>query len=381
MLVDRRLLSQFDLKLFGLMLLVPILGLIVLYSAGYDPETSIVLASWLPIEIKSLAFFKQLFFMLAGVVVMLVAALLPPNWLNRWAYLIYGIGILLLVAVLLVGVSSKGSVRWLQLPGFRFQPSEVMKIGIILAMARYLSRNPPGSEGYGFKDLIIPFSLILIPMGLVMRQPDLGSALAAGGIGFLMVLFLGINFRALIVMFSTLIAGLIPAWLFLLHPYQKRRVLTLLNPEADPLGSGYHITQSKIAVGSGQFFGKGYMEGTQSQLEFLPEHTTDFVFSVLGEEWGFFGVLIVLGAYFLLFLRLLILAGKARDLFASLLVIGVSLFIFIHVFVNVGMVIGLLPVVGIPLPLFSYGGTSLMMNMFALGLVQGVCMRRYIFAG
>ena len=381
MLVDRRLLSQFDLKLFGLMLLVPILGLIVLYSAGYDPETSIVLASWLPVEIKSLAFFKQLFFLLAGVVVMLVAALLPPNWLQRWAYLIYGIGVLLLVAVLVVGVSSKGSVRWLQLPGFRFQPSEVMKIGIILAMARYLSRNPPGSDGYGFKELIIPFALILVPMGLVMRQPDLGSALAAGGIGFLMVLFLGINFRALVIMFSTLIAGLIPAWLFLLHPYQKRRVLTLLNPEADPLGSGYHITQSKIAVGSGQFFGKGYMEGTQSQLEFLPEHTTDFVFSVLGEEWGFFGVMIVLGAYFLLFLRLVILAGKARDLFGSLLVIGVSLFIFIHVFVNVGMVIGLLPVVGIPLPLFSYGGTSLMMNMFALGLVQGVCMRRYIFAG
>ncbi len=381
MLVDRRLFSQFDFKLLGIVLTIPLLGLIVLYSAGYDAETSIRITSWLPIEIKSLSFFRQTIFLLCGLFVVLITSLIPTIWLQRWAYIIYAIGVVLLIAVLIFGVASKGSVRWLQLPGFRFQPSEVMKVVLILALARYLSRNVPGPGGYGFKELVIPFIMILVPMGLVMRQPDLGTSLALAGIGFGMILFLGIRFKALLIMVSSVVAAIIPAWLFLLHPYQKRRVLTLVNPEADPLGSGYHITQSKIAVGSGEFLGKGFMRGTQSQLEFLPEHTTDFVFSVLGEEWGFLGVLVILSLFFILLWRLLVLSGKARDLFGSMIVVGASLFIFIHVFVNVGMVIGLLPVVGIPLPLFSYGGTSLMMNMFAIGLVQGVCMRRYMFAG
>jgi rod shape determining protein RodA len=223
--------------------------------------------------------------------------------------------------------------------------------------------------------MILPFLIFLIPMGLIMKQPDLGTALSIGAIGFSMVLFSGVNVRSLLLLIGIGLSALYPAWLNL-HDYQKRRLLVLVDPEADPLGSGYHILQSKIAVGSGQLFGKGFLQGTQTQLQFLPEHSTDFIFSVLAEEWGFIGCLFVLALYLLLLYKLSRVVTKCRDSFSMFLVVGMIAYIYCHVMINIGMVIGLLPVVGIPLPLFSYGGSSLLSNMMAIGIALGVSVRR-----
>jgi rod shape determining protein RodA len=251
-----------------------------------------------------------------------------------------------------------------------------MKMGVILALARVLAKMPPRSPtGYSLRELILPGGMVLIPMLLIMKQPDLGSALSLGIVGFGMILFMGVRWKSIVLAATGVIAMAYPFWL-MLHDYQKRRILVLLNPEADPQGSGYHILQSKIAVGSGSLSGKGFLQGTQTQLEFLPEHTTDFVFSVLAEEWGFMGSSVLIVLFFLLVAGLLRVAARTKDLFSSLVVIGITTKIFAHSIINIGMVIGLMPVVGIPLPLFSYGGSSLLSLMFALGLVQGVSMRR-----
>ncbi|MEZ4754086.1 MAG: rod shape-determining protein RodA [Bdellovibrionota bacterium] len=378
MLIDRRLIKQFDWPLFFLSLIIPSLGLIVLYSAGYSTSAPAVF-DWIPSEIKSPAFVKQSLFLLSGLIVMLIGMSIPPNTFHRYAYLIFFISVVLLVMVLAAGVVSHGSRRWLLLGGFTLQPSELMKLTLILALARYLSRHPIDSDGYGFKQLLIPLMIISVPMALIMKQPDLGTALSVGSIGIMMILFMGVRLKTLGVIILTGLGAIYPAWLSL-HDYQKRRILALINPDADPLGSGYHIIQSKIAVGSGGILGKGFMKGTQTQLEFLPEHTTDFVFSVLSEEWGFFGAIFVLALFFFLIFRILNVSLRSRDFFAALVVFGIAASLFFHIIVNVGMVIGILPVVGLPLPLFSYGGSSILSNMFSIGIVQGVAMRRLLFA-
>mgnify|MGYP003593123464 CR=1 FL=1 len=218
-------------------------------------------------------------------------------------------------------------------------------------------------------------------MGLIVIQPDLGTALSIGIVGFCMVLFMGIRVRSLVTMAVAVIGVLIPFWEVLLKPYQKRRILVLFNPDVDPLGSGYHIIQSKIAVGSGLLFGKGFMQGTQTQLEFLPEHTTDFIFSVLAEEWGFVGSITLIALFLFMFYHLLRVVMRSRDLFAGLVAFGISAQIFVNAFINMAMVVGILPVVGIPLPLVSYGGTSLMSMMLSIGVVLGISMRRHLFSG
>jgi rod shape determining protein RodA len=246
-------------------------------------------------------------------------------------------------------------------------------------MARVLSKAPPrDSVSYTLRELVVPALWIVVPMALIMEQPDLGTALSLASVGLGQILFVGVRPKVILGVVLALCVLAYPAW-HSLHQYQQRRIMVLLNPEADPQGSGYHITQSKIAVGSGELFGKGFQKGTQTQLEFLPEHTTDFVFSVLAEEWGFIGCTFVLGLYFCLISALLRVAHRARDLFSCLLVIGITTQIFAHLVINVGMVIGLMPVVGIPLPLVSYGGSSLLALLFGLGLAQGVSMRRNIF--
>ncbi|MCB0318020.1 MAG: rod shape-determining protein RodA [Bdellovibrionales bacterium] len=378
MFIDRRLIKQFDLSLFFISLLIPCLGLIVLYSAGYSESANAVF-NWIPAEIKSPAFVKQAMFIGAGLLVMLVAISIPSDIFSRYAYLLYFIGICLLLVVLVAGVVSHGSRRWLAIGGFTIQPSELVKFSLILALSKYLSSHPPGPGGYGFKQLFMPLMIILFPTALIIKQPDLGTAISVAAIGVMMVLFMGVRIKCLSIIAATGLAAIYPAWLSL-HDYQKRRVLALINPDADPLGSGYHIIQSKIAVGSGGFFGKGFMGGTQTQLEFLPEHTTDFVFSVLAEEWGFIGAVIVLSFYFLFLYKILSISVRSKDLFSVLVVFGIAASFFFHVIVNVGMVIGILPVVGLPLPLFSYGGSSVLSSMFAIGIVQGVTMRRLIFA-
>jgi rod shape determining protein RodA len=377
--IDRRMIRHFDWGLFFACLAVPLFGLTVLYSAGYDPDASIT-GGFLPFAIQSQPFLKQSIFFGVGIAAMIVALSISPQFLNRYAYVIYGVGVALLVAVVLVGSVVNGSRRWIPLPaGFNLQPAELMKLAIILCMARYLSRNPPKNGPYNLKQLIIPAGLILLPMALIMKQPDLGSAIAVGAIGGVMVLFMGIRTRIIIIAL-VLAAGVAPLVWSHLHPYQQRRILTLFDPSADPRGSGYHINQSIIAVGSGELTGKGFMRGTQTQLEFLPEHTTDFIFSVLAEEWGFTGCLAVLIVYFILIFRLLRVSSRSKDFFSSLVAFGVATFFAVHATINIGMVIGILPVVGIPLPLFSYGGSAVLTLMFGLGLVLGISMRRLAFA-
>jgi rod shape determining protein RodA len=375
MIFDRRLISQFDWILFILTLAIPSLGLIVLFSAGYDADAVHHNFHWVPEYLYSVPFLKQILFIIAGVVAIAFAVLIPLKTWHRYAYACYGIGIVLLVAVALFGTQAKGSQRWLRLGGFNLQPAELMKLGLILGLARFLSAHPPPRNGFGFKQLIIPFLMFLVPMALIIKQPDLGTALSVGGVGFILVFFTGINWKTLLIMILVGGALLVPAW-SQMHDYQKNRILTLVNPDLDPKGSGYHIAQSKIAVGSGALFGKGFMKGTQTQLEFLPEHTTDFIFSVLAEEWGFVGCIFVILMYFLFLTRLVRTATRCKELFASLLIVGISGLIFFHTAVNIGMVVGLLPVVGIPLPLFSYGGSSVISTMFGIGIVLGVGMRR-----
>ncbi|MCL4136584.1 UNVERIFIED_CONTAM: hypothetical protein GTU68_015950 [Idotea baltica] len=372
---------KFDWALLSTIILIPIIGLIVLYSSGYDSESAGWSTNWLPFVIKSKPFLKQLTFLSLGILAILLVISIPSHLYHRYSYLIYFVFLLILLGLLIFGYVSHGSRRWFTLGSLRFQPSEVMKIALILAMARFLSSHPPKDNSYSFKELMLPVAVTIIPMVLIIQQPDLGTALTVGFIGISMILYVGVKLKTFLITSIGSLLSLVPLWLFVLRPYQQRRVLSLLNPDSDPLGSGYHIIQSKIAVGSGKLFGKGYFQGTQTQLEFLPEHTTDFVFSVLAEEWGFFGSVLVLSLYFFLIYRILRISLKSKDLFSALVYFGISMLIFFHVFVNIGMVIGILPVVGLPLPLFSYGGSSLMVNLAALGIVLGMDMRRLIFAG
>jgi rod shape determining protein RodA len=377
-LIDRRNIAHFDWGLLVSIILIPCVGLTVLYSAGFDPDSAGVYLSWLGITIHSAAFVRQLAYIGVGLLVMCAALSFPSSIFNRFAYPIYAVCIGLLVLVLLHGSVSNGARRWIDLGFINLQPAEPMKLGLILALSRFLARFPAPSGGYRLKHLFFPFMFIALPMALIAKQPDLGSALALAAIGGAMIVFVGVNWRTLLILVLTA-ALIIPSGWHFLHDYQKRRLLVLLDPESDPLGSGYHIIQSKIAVGSGGFGGRGFLEGTQSQLEFLPEHTTDFVFSVLSEEWGFVGGAIVLLLYCLLIYRMLRVVARTRDAGDTLLVFGVVSMLFFHTVINIGMVVGVFPVVGIPLPLFSYGGSSVLSTMCALGLVLGVSMRRFMF--
>lgn len=377
--VDRRLALHFDWVLFFFTLIIPCVGLLVLYSAGHDPDSTVSFLGWLTMEFHSAACAKQALYLGAGLVAMGLGMLIPTSWFHRYCFFLYGVALLLLLAVAGFGVVVNGSRRWLDLGILKLQPAEFMKLGLLITMARVLSKAPPknGSQ-YGLGEVLVPALWIMIPMGLIMQQPDLGTALSLGIVGAGQILFVGIRPRVLLSIVLGLCVLAYPAWNSL-HQYQQRRIMVLLNPESDPQGSGYHITQSKIAVGSGELFGKGFQRGTQTQLEFLPEHTTDFVFSVLAEEWGFVGCTFVIGLFFCLIALMLRVAHRSRDLFACLLVIGITTQVFAHLVINVGMVIGLLPVVGIPLPLVSYGGSSLLSLLFGLGIVQGVSMRRNLF--
>ncbi len=377
--IDRRSIAHFDWVLLIAGCLIPCLGLVVLYSAGYDPDSAGISLGFLPWKIQSTAFVKQLLFLSVGLVVMGVAVLVPHSFLFRISYLVYGLGIVLLLTVMFAGVVVNGSRRWLNFGSFNLQPAEMMKLGLALALSRYLSRHPPSRGGYRLKECVVPFIMVGVPMLLIAQQPDLGSALSLGAVGAALILFMGVNYKTILGLLLAVLIAVVPGWHFL-HDYQKRRILVLIDPEGDPLGSGYHIIQSKIAVGSGGLSGKGYLKGTQSQLEFLPEHTTDFIFSVLAEEWGFLGCISVLVLYAFLIYRMVRVVGRSRDLFAALLVFGVLSVFFFHSVINIGMVVGVFPVVGIPLPLFSYGGSSVLSTMVGLGIVLGVSMRRFLFA-
>jgi rod shape determining protein RodA len=336
-------------------------GLVVLFSAaGEDVGVSLRQAARVGL----------------GLGVMVLTAQVPPRVWRALAPWLYALGVLLLVAVAIVGDVAMGAQRWLDLGVIRFQPSEIMKIAVPLACAWFLHDRPlPPSLG----TLIVLAAAILVPVLLIAEQPDLGTALLVAAGGGLVVLLAGLQLRYILGI-GALIGGAIPvAWHFL-HDYQRQRVLTFLNPQEDPLGAGYHTIQSQIAIGSGGVFGKGYMNGSQAQLEFLPERSTDFIFAVIGEEWGLVGLAVLLLLYLLVMARGLYIAVQAQDTFTRLTAGALTLIFGVYVFVNAGMVAGLLPVVGVPLPLVSYGGTSMVTLMAGFGILMSIHSRRKLVA-
>jgi rod shape determining protein RodA len=343
-----------DLPLLLLVLMICGIGLLVLYSASGDNTYYVT---------------RQATFMGLGIVVMLAVAQLSPRLMKRWALPLYLGGILLLLAVELAGVGAKGAQRWLDLGFFRFQPSEILKIACPMMIASYLGRQhlPPN-----FKHLVCALLVVLVPAILVGLQPDLGTALLICAAGLFVVFLAGMAKRYIFGAILATFAGAPVFWLFLLHDYQRRRIFTMLDPQADKLGAGWNIIQSTTAIGSGGIHGKGWMQGTQSQLDFLPESHTDFIIAVLAEEFGLIGVALLLALYLLLISRGMVIAFKADSMFGRLLAGSLTLTFFVYVFVNMGMVSGILPVVGVPLPLVSYGGTSIVTLMLGFGMLMSI---------
>ena len=338
--------------------LIAAVSLVVLYSASGT--------SW------AIVFSQATKFALA-LVILIVIAQLPARLLRLIAPWLYGIGLLLLLAVMVKGEISLGAQRWLNLGFVRFQPSEIMKIAVPLLCAWYVHDRPLPPT---FINIIVIALIILVPVGIIAEQPDLGTALLVGAAGAMALLLSGLQARYIIGVISALIPTAWIAWKYLLHDYQRQRVLTFIDPSNDPLGSGYHIIQSQIAIGSGGIFGKGYLNGSQAQLAYLPERSTDFIFAVIGEEWGLIGLVTVLLLYLFIISRCLYLATSAQDTFARTIAGSLGLTFAVYVFVNTGMVTGLLPVVGVPLPLISYGGTSMVTLMAGFGILMSVNSKR-----
>ncbi len=339
--------------LFILIALLLTLSFGLIYSAG-GQKPAILLRHGIHVGISFVAYF--------------IMAQISPRTFKQWAPFLYGIGILLLLAVFVIGTASKGAQRWVPLGPIRFQPSEFMKFAAPLMLAYYLSNKPLPVDRM---DLLVSLIIIFVPGLLIAKQPDLGTGLQVIGTGFGVLFFAGIRWR-LIIKMTALATAAMPLLWYCLHDYQRQRVLTFLNPESDPLGAGYHIIQSKIAIGSGGLYGKGWCLGTQVQLNFLPERTTDFIFSVLGEEFGFIGACVLSLLYFAVILRGIKIMTQTQDLFSRLVAGGIVFGFFICFFINIGMVSGLLPVVGCPLPLISYGGTSLVTWMAAFGMLVAI---------
>ena len=360
----RRLLQQFHIDLpllLGLMALAAT-GLFVLYSAG---DQSMELVS------------RQGIRLLIAFVVMLAVAQISPDTIEHWSPWLFGLGLLMLVAVLAVGEVGKGAQRWLDLGLFRFQPSEIMKLAVPMMIAWYLAEAPlPPAR----LRLLIATLILIAPTLLVAKQPDLGTALLIASSGIFVLLLAGLRWRIIFGVLVMLTATAPLVWNYLLHDYQRQRVLTFLSPEKDPLGAGYHIIQSTIAIGSGGTYGKGWLNGTQSHLDFLPERSTDFVFAVFSEEFGFLGTLLLLALYGFIIGRGLYIAAQAQDTYSRLLAGSVTLTFFVYVFVNIGMVSGLLPVVGVPLPLVSYGGTSIVTLLAGFGILMSIQTHRKLIA-
>jgi rod shape determining protein RodA len=358
--IARKQLAVLNMDPLFLALLVAIVsyGLIVLYSA---------------INQDMVVFYNQLARMGLAFVALFIAAQLQPAFYLRWAPLIYACGVLLLLLVLVVGVKVKGSQRWLDVGGLlRFQPSELMKIAVPMMVAWYFHDRPLPPT---FKDLIIGLGIIGMPAAFIIVQPDLGTGILVAGAGFAVLVLAGLYWRWIGYALLALACAAPGLW-YTLQDYQRQRIVTLFDPESDPLGAGWNIIQSKTAIGSGGLWGKGLFQGTQSHLEFLPESQTDFIIAVIGEEFGFVGVLFLLGLYLVIIGRGLFIASQAQNTFARLLAGSLTLTFFVYVFVNIAMVCGLLPVVGVPLPLVSYGGTSAITLMASFGIIMSVRIHR-----
>ena len=337
--------------------LISVYGLVILYSASGQSMSTVV---------------RTVARLLIGTVAMLILARVNPNFLRRSAPWLYAGGCVLLLVVVAIGHIGMGAQRWLDLGLFRFQPSELMKLSVPMMCAWYLHERPLPP---GWVSLAALGALILVPVALVAIQPDLGTAALIAAAGVLVIILAGLRLRVILALLALAAAAAWFGWSFM-HDYQRKRVLTFLNPQTDPLGAGYHIIQSQIAIGSGGVFDKGWMNGSQAQLEFLPERSTDFIFAVVGEEFGLLGLLLLLLLYAFVVGRSIYLATQTQDTFARLLAGSLALTFFVYVFINAGMVTGLLPVVGVPLPLVSYGGSSVVTLLASFGILMALYSRR-----
>ena len=364
--VSRNILRGVNWGLIGVVFLIGVIGILILYSAAGEGL----------LGAPSGLYLKQLMLFGFGFLVVFVLQFTDYKQLNTLWPLIYAFGILLLIAVLVMGTMGGGSQRWISLGPISGQPSELIKVIMVLVLAHFFAKQET-TAGLTLKDLAWPIVLVLVPTVLILKQPDLGTAIMLLLIAGTMTFVAKIERRTFVGLISLGVIAVPLLWLFGMKEYQKQRILTFLDPDRDPLGAGYHIIQSKIAIGSGGLFGKGFLEGTQNILSFLPEQHTDFIFSVLGEEWGFLRALVVLFLFLILIYMGIIIAMRSRDTFGSYLALGSVAIIFWQVFINVGMVMGLFPVVGVPLPFISYGGSSLMVMMLCVAILLNVDMRRF----
>ena len=348
--------------LFLGLLVLMVVGLLTIYSAGGQDMGLIQ---------------RQVTRLALAICVMFAVAQIPPKAYQKLAIYFYTLGVLMLIGVLIFGVMGKGAQRWLDLGGFRFQPSEIMKLAVPMMVAWYISKfNLPPK----LRHILFGFFLVAVPTLLIARQPDLGTSLLIACSGIFALFLAGMSWRFIIGIAVAASAFTPIMWFFLMKEYQKQRVLTFLNPESDPLGSGYHIIQSQIAIGSGGAEGKGWLQGTQSQLEFLPERHTDFIFAVFSEEFGFWGVVGLLAIYAFIVIRGMTIAVRAQEAFSKILAGSITLTFFVYVFVNMGMVSGILPVVGVPLPLVSYGGTSMVTLLAGFGILMAISTQKRLLS-
>jgi rod shape determining protein RodA len=366
--LDRRLIQNFDLRVVLTAFLLAGIGVLSIYSA-----TAAATAAH---PLKEHLYLRQVTWVVVGAGLLGVTVAVSYRTAGRFAYLLYALAVLSLLLVPLFGRVGLGAQRWIKIGFVAFQPSEVAKLALVLCLARYFEDR---KERVGTPRTMGGAALLtLLPAVLVVRQPDLGTALILLAVGFSMMLLVGLRLRLAVPVGLGLLALAPIVWTFL-KSYQKRRLLVFLNPNLDPLGAGYHVAQSKIAVGSGELWGKGFMAATQSQLNFLPENHTDFIFAVLAEQWGFVGSVVVLVLFYVLLTRGLEISMEAKDLLGSLMAFGLTAAIGLQALVNIGMVVGIMPVVGIPLPLLSYGGSSMVMTLAAIGLLVNVRMRRFMY--
>jgi len=362
--IDRRSIQNFDWTLLGLITLLAAAGLVNLYSATGSPDG-------LSDEMR-----RQLVSFGLGAAVAALCTTIDYRHFERFALPLFALALALIAVTLVVAPMTRGSQSWLF--GGRVQPSELAKVALVLALARYFQRYPPG-QTTRLRDLVWPGAITALPVGLILAQRDMGVALLTLLIGGTYLFLVRIPWRAWLGVAVLAVAALVALWSFALAPYQKERILTVVDPGRDPLASGYQVTQSRIAIGSGGLLGTGYRDGTQTQLRFLPTQHTDFAFSVLAEEWGFVGSCATLTLYATLLVWGLVVARSSKDEFGALLAIGVVGCLFWPAVLNIAMVVGLAPVIGVPLPLFSYGGSALVVSFALLGLLMNVSMRRYVF--
>jgi rod shape determining protein RodA len=363
-----RIRERFDWALFIAAAMVAVIGIVNLYSA-----TSVYSGA------RAEFYVNQVYWLVAGGILAVFAAAIDYRHYERLGYVVYAGGIVCLILVFILGRDIRGSARWIVLGSFQFQPSEFMKLGLTIALAKFLHDDPRG-EGRTLKDLIIPALLTVIPVLLILRQPDLGTAIILMLIFGTIVSLMRLRARSVAGLFG--IGGvLVPlAWLYGLKEYQRQRITSFLNPEADLRGAGWQAHHARVAIGNGGLFGQGYMRGTQNQFKFLPDQFSDFPFPVFAEDWGFLGAIVLIGLYGFLSIWAIRVASQARDRFGAVLAVGVGAMIFWQALINLGMVVGLLPVVGVTLPLFSSGGSSVMTVLLGIGMLMNVSMRRHYFA-